>query len=209
MVKSFINPPNFNHRQLNLAQNPQAPEFPPMLPQNYYPEPRSPFRMATYRDILPPSPILPYRKQLGKRVSLHQYPPNPLFEEQDSINLGRSIDPERLNRIRQYLKPSMYKLLKRKKPMERFAHRPVFQGKFLTPKEMIKHQVLRPKNVWSSEIKISPGDINQERKGFSTPFVQYPITENTQTRRAAAAKSRAMQTAFQRPKKRPDLLTQK
>ena len=93
---------------------------------------------------------------------MRQYPPNPLFEEQDSINFGRSIDPERLNRIHQYLKPSMYKLLKRKKPMERFAYRPVFQGKFLTPKEMIKHQVPPPKNVWSSEIKISPGDINRQ-----------------------------------------------
>ena len=103
----------------------------------------------------------------------------------------------------------MYKLLKRKKPMERFAYRPVFQGKFLTPKEMIKHQVPPPKNIWSSEIKISPGDINQQRKGFSTSFDQYPITENSQTRSTAVAKSRAMQTAFQRPKKRPDLLAQK
>ena len=139
---------------------------------------------------------------------MSQYPPNPLFEEQDYINFGISIDPERLNRIHQYLKPSMYKLLKRKKPMERFAYRPVFQGKFLTPKEMIKHQVPPPKNVWSSEIKISPGDINQQRKGFSTSFIQYPITENSQTRSTAVAKSRAMQTAFQKPKKRPDLLTQ-
>ena len=161
--------------------------------------------MATYRHILPPSPILPYRKQLRKRVSLRQYPPNPLFEEQDSINLGRSIDPDRLNRIHQYLKPSMYKLLKRKKPMKRFAYRPVFQGKFLTPKEMIKHQVPRPKNVWSSEIKISPGDINQQRQGFSTPFVQYPITENSQTRSTAIAKSGAMQTAFQRHKKKDQI----
>ena len=209
MLKHAINPPNYNQGQLNPAQNLQAPESPPMSLQNYYPEPRSPYRMATYRHILPPNPILPYKKQLRERVNLRQYPPNPIFEEQHSSNAGRRIDPERLNRIHQYLKPSMYKLLKRKKPMERFAYRPVFQGKFLSPKEMIKHQVPPPKNVWSSEMKISPGDINQQRKGFSTPFAQYPITENSQTRSTAVTKSRAMQIAFQRSKKRPELLTQK
>ena len=61
-----------------------------------------------------------------------------------------------------YPKPSMYGLLHKRKPLERFIKRPLVNGIFTVQKEL-PAQLISQKNFWSPSIKNNPSGINQHR----------------------------------------------